>query len=253
MYGTPEQRTQSALAISDIIDRSSGDSLRPFVTQITGPLIRVVSERSVDVKAAILLTLDALLQKIPTHLKPFLPQLQRTFAKSLADTSSELLRTRAARALGTLIKLTPRIDPLISELVTGAKTPDSGVKGAMLKALYEVVGKAGQNMGDASKASILSLVENDLDEDDDETAIAGARLLGVLVTYLSKDDAAKVLKARALNPTFPKVSVLGLNAVLLDSPTILQDFADETASIIANGIRHKSVSYISMAGAESDF
>jgi len=117
MYGTPDQRTQSALAISDIIDRTNGESLRPFVTQITGPLIRVVSERSVDVKAAILLTLNSLLQKIPTYLKPFLPQLQRTFAKSLADTSSELLRTRAAKALGTLITLTPRIDPLISGLL----------------------------------------------------------------------------------------------------------------------------------------
>lgn len=50
MYGTAEQRTQAALAISDIIDRTSGESLRPFVTQITGPLIRVVSERSVEVK-----------------------------------------------------------------------------------------------------------------------------------------------------------------------------------------------------------
>ena len=50
MNGTAEQRTQSALAISDIIDRTSVDALKPFVTQITGPLIRVVSERSVDVK-----------------------------------------------------------------------------------------------------------------------------------------------------------------------------------------------------------
>ena len=50
MNGTAEQRTQSALAISDIIDRTSPDALKPFVTNITGPLIRVVSERSVDVK-----------------------------------------------------------------------------------------------------------------------------------------------------------------------------------------------------------
>jgi hypothetical protein len=114
MNGTPEQRTQAALAISDIVDRTSGDALKPFVTQITGPLIRVVSERSTEVKAAILLTLNNLLEKIPLHLKPFLPQLQRTFAKSLADPSSEILRTRAARALGTLITLTPRIDPLIA-------------------------------------------------------------------------------------------------------------------------------------------
>ena len=85
MNGTAEQKTQSALAISDIVDRTSGNSLKPFVTQLTGPLIRVVSDRSADVRAAILLTLNHLLEKIPTLLKPFLPQLQRTFAKSLAD------------------------------------------------------------------------------------------------------------------------------------------------------------------------
>ncbi|MDA4132209.1 MAG: HEAT repeat domain-containing protein, partial [Thaumarchaeota archaeon] len=120
MNGTPDQRTQAALGISDIVDRTSEASLKPFVTQITGPLIRVVSERSTEVKSAILLTLNNLLEKIPTALRPFLPQLQRTFARSLADTSSDLLRSRAAKALGTLIKFTPRVDPLIAELVTGS-------------------------------------------------------------------------------------------------------------------------------------
>ena len=50
MNGTAEQRTQSALGISDIVDRTSIDALKPFVTQITGPLIRVVSERSTEVR-----------------------------------------------------------------------------------------------------------------------------------------------------------------------------------------------------------
>jgi len=54
-------------------------------------------------------------------------------------------------------------------LVTGAKTPDPGVKDAMMKALYEVVSKAGGNMGEPSKASILSLIESDLDQDDGNT------------------------------------------------------------------------------------
>lgn len=36
----------------------------------------------------------------------------------------------------------------------------------MLKALYEVVSKAGGNMGETSKSSILSLIEDDLDVDD---------------------------------------------------------------------------------------
>lgn len=64
--------------------------------------------------AAIFLTLNRLLVKIPQFVKPFLPQLQRTFARGLADTSSETLRTRAAKGLGILITLTPRIDPLIA-------------------------------------------------------------------------------------------------------------------------------------------
>ncbi len=166
MNGTADQRTQAALAISDIVDRTSAESLKPFVTQIAGPLIRVVSERSVDVKSAILLTLNNLLEKIPVFLKPFLPQLQRTFAKSLADTSSEILRTRAAKALGTLISLTPRIDPLIAELVTGSKTQDPGVQNAMLKALYEVVSKAGANMSEVSRNSILGLMDGDMGDGD---------------------------------------------------------------------------------------
>ncbi|KAL9109002.1 MAG: hypothetical protein Q9227_006242 [Pyrenula ochraceoflavens] len=114
MNGTIDQRIQASLAISDIIDRTEPNALKPFVTQITGPLIRVVSERSIDVKCAILHTLNQLLEKIPTFLRPFLPQLQRTFTKALADPSSSVLRDRAARALGTLITLTPRVDPLIT-------------------------------------------------------------------------------------------------------------------------------------------
>ncbi|XP_014558598.1 hypothetical protein COCVIDRAFT_94116 [Bipolaris victoriae FI3] len=239
MNGSVEQRTQSALAISDIIDRTSAKALQPFVTQITGPLIRVVTERSVDVKAAILLTLNNLLGKIPTFLKPFLPQLQRTFAKSLADTSSDILRARAAKALGTLIKLTPRVDPLIAELVTGSKTSDEAVKTAMLKALFEVVSKAGKNMSEASRNSILGLIDTETDESNDAMAITNARLLGALISCLPGEIAASLLKARVLTTHYNKASVLALNAILLDAPEALtESFADETVSIICQGIAH---------------
>ncbi|KAK3108034.1 translational activator of GCN4, partial [Teratosphaeriaceae sp. CCFEE 6253] len=196
MNGSAEQRTQAALAISDLIDRTSAEGLKPFVTQITGPLIRVVSERSTELKAAILLTLNNLLEKIPTFLKPFLPQLQRTFAKSLADPSSEVLRSRAARALGTLITMTPRIDPLIAELVTGAKTTDAGVKNAMLKALYEVVSKAGSNMSEVSRNSILGLIDSESNGSDAALDITHARLLGALIKVLPQDAATNLIKGR---------------------------------------------------------
>jgi len=244
MNGTPEQRTQSALAISDIVDRTSGDSLKPFVTQITGPLIRVVSERSVDVKAAILLTLNNLLEKIPTFLKPFLPQLQRTFAKSLADTSSEVLRTRAAKALGTLITLTPRIDPLIAELVTGSKTSDPGVRNAMLKALYEVISKAGANMSEASRGAVLSLIDTDSEDNDVSMAITNAKLLAALIKNVPAESAAGLIKNRVLPNTFSQSSVLALNAVLLEAPTSLTEtaFAGDLPSAICQGITSKNVS-----------
>ncbi|RDW60906.1 ARM repeat-containing protein [Coleophoma cylindrospora] len=242
MNGTAEQRTQSALAISDIVDRTSGDSLKPFVTQITGPLIRVVSERSVDVKAAILLTLNNLLEKIPTFLKPFLPQLQRTFAKSLADTSSEVLRTRAAKALGTLITLTPRIDPLIAELVTGSRTSDSGVRNAMLKALYEVVSKAGANMSEASRNAVLGLIDTDAEDNDIAMGITNAKLLGALIKNVTPEAATSLIKNRVV-PNHPShSSVLALNAVLLEAASSLTEtaFADDLPQILCHGMSSKN-------------
>ena len=239
MNGSTDQRTQAALAISDIIDRTDAKALQPFVTQITGPLIRVVTERSTEVKAAILLTLNNLLEKIPTFLKPFLPQLQRTFAKSLADTSSDVLRARAAKALGTLIKLTPRVDPLIAELVTGSKTADQAVKTAMLKALFEVVSKAGKSMNEASRNAILGLIDTDVGDEDDAMAITNARLLGALIGCLPVDIAGGLIKTRVLTTHFSKASILALNAVLLDSPdALIENFADETVEVIAKGIGH---------------
>ena len=243
MNGTADQRTNAALAISEIIERSNAESLKPFVTQITGPLIRVVSERSVDVKAAILLTLNHLLEKIPTFLKPFLPQLQRTFAKCLADSSSEVLRSRAAKALGTLITLTPRVDPLIAELVVGSKTQDGGVQIAMMKALYEVVSKAGSHISEASRSSISGLMDSDLNDNDEAIAITHARLCGALIKIsLSANNLSALIKNRVLTTHISTSSVLNLNSVLLESPNSLTEgFPQETPAIICQGIQNRSL------------
>lgn len=245
MNGTPDQRVQAALGISDIVDRTSEASLKPFVTQITGPLIRVVSERATEVKSAILLTLNNLLEKMPTALKPFLPQLQRTFAKSLADTSSEVLRSRAAKALGTLIKYTPRIDPLIAELVTGSKTADLGVKTAMLKALYEVISKAGANMGESSRTAVLGLIDMETDERDDVMTITNAKLLGALIRNVPEEAATSLLKHRVVTSQFSNSSVLALNAVLVESrDALLQGpLADDLPDLLCQGIKSKNVSF----------
>ena len=56
------------------------------MVKITGPFIRIVGDRFPwQVKAAILTTLGILLDAAKMTLKPFLPQLQTTFVKSLKD------------------------------------------------------------------------------------------------------------------------------------------------------------------------
>ena len=58
MTGEVDTREISAYALGDVISRTSDASLKPFVTQITGPLIRVIGDRfPASVKTAILSTL----------------------------------------------------------------------------------------------------------------------------------------------------------------------------------------------------
>ncbi|KAH6566502.1 hypothetical protein BASA60_009434 [Batrachochytrium salamandrivorans] len=144
MYGSGDSREQSALGLGEIISRTSETSLKPFVTQITGPLIRVIGDRfPPNVKSAILQTMATLLHRVPAMLKPFLPQLQRTFVKSLSDPSSgsSAMRSRAAKCLTLLIPLQARLDPLVVELVQGLKYV-SGDAAATLGGLSVGVGKS---------------------------------------------------------------------------------------------------------------
>ncbi len=53
-------------------------------------------------------------------LKPFLPQLQTTFVKALNDPNRSV-RLKAASALGKLIVIHMRVDPLFTELHSGVK------------------------------------------------------------------------------------------------------------------------------------
>jgi hypothetical protein len=132
--------------------------------------------------------------------------------------------------------MTPRIDPLIAELVTGSKTTDPGVKNAMLKALYEVVSKAGSNMNDVSKNSILGLIDSDAGGNEDALNITYAKLLGAMIKVLPQDAATSLIKSRVLTTHFTHQSVLSLNAVLLESPESLEPFGDITQHVIVQGI-----------------
>lgn len=185
LAGTNEQREQSAFGLGDIVERTAVDALKPYVTQITGPLIRIIAERyPAPVKAAILSTLTVLLTRVPQFVRPFLPQLQRTFVKNLSDTTSSTIRNRAAVGLGVLMGLQPRIDPLITELANGAGHDEAEVRDAMVNALGAVVASGGANMGPAARDLVANLVQNAADEPGMEAYNAAvARILAAMVQH----------------------------------------------------------------------
>lgn len=198
MYGDNDQRELSALGITALISKTPSTNLKMYVTQIVGPLIRVVGERfNSEIKSAILAALNMLFVKVPQFLRPFVPQLQRTFVRGLGDSSSVVLRERAAVGLGLLIQYQPKVDPLVSELVTNSKNSvDSGVKTAMLKGLMEVISKVGMKLNESSKKQVINLVEDEMNNEDQSLNVAYARLIGSVSEILTEEEASNILQEK---------------------------------------------------------
>lgn len=164
--GSNEQREQAALAIADIVERTDETAIRPYTTQLTGPLIRVITQATTyppAVKSAILVALTTMLQRIPMFVKPFFPQLQRTFVKSSTDASLSV-RTKAGTALTVLMKSQPRVDPLITELVGSVRAADDAIAGSLASALAGIITSAGSNVGQGSKDALIELIDEAFDE-----------------------------------------------------------------------------------------
>lgn len=118
LQGTAEQREQGALGLADLVLRTTADAIKPFITAMVGPLIRLCGDRHAPpVKAAILTSLDTMIHHVPALVRPFYPQLQRSFQKALGDPASANVRGKAASALGFLMGLQTRVEGVIQELV----------------------------------------------------------------------------------------------------------------------------------------
>jgi hypothetical protein len=161
--GSNEQREQAAYAIGDLVERTSEVTIKPFVVQLTGPLIRVATQASAyppGVKVAILKSLMVMLERIPAFVKPFFPQLQRTFVKSASDASSLAVRGTAARALGVLMRSSnTRVDALVTELVTSAKgSTDEEIAASLFLACAHVLKSAIASVSSGIKDSVVEVI-----------------------------------------------------------------------------------------------
>jgi len=143
LTGGAEARAAAAEGLGELLEVTGEEGLRAHVVAIAGPLIRVVSDKhSPEVKACVLQTLVILLHKGGTALKPFLPQLQTSCVRSLAD-PSRAVRTRAVEALRVLMRLQTRVDPLLAELLCSLQEGEGGHAETTVAAISAVLGAAG--------------------------------------------------------------------------------------------------------------
>ncbi|KAK9522292.1 hypothetical protein VZT92_018767 [Zoarces viviparus] len=194
LTGSPEQKEEAAKALGGVIKLTSPEALRPSVVNITGPLIRILGDRFAwTVKTALLETLTLLLAKVGIALKPFLPQLQTTFLKALQD-SSRGVRLKAAEALGQLVSIHTKVDPLFTEQLAAIRTAeDSGVRETMLQALRFVIQGAGSKVDPAIRKNITTTLLGMLGHDEDATRMASAGCVGELCAFLSEEELKNVL------------------------------------------------------------
>ncbi|NXD39989.1 GCN1 kinase, partial [Copsychus sechellarum] len=194
LTGNPDQKEEAAKALGLVIKLTSAEALKPSVVSITGPLIRILGDRfSWNVKVALLETLSLLLAKVEIALKPFLPQLQTTFTKALQD-SNRAVRLKAADALGKLIVIHVKVDPLFTELLNGIRSSDdSAIRDTMLQALRFVTRGAGAKVDAAIRKNISTVLLGMLGHDEDATRMASAGCLAELCAFLSDDELSTVL------------------------------------------------------------
>ncbi|KNC80221.1 hypothetical protein SARC_07417 [Sphaeroforma arctica JP610] len=171
-----------------------------LLLQITGPLIRVVSDRFAwQVKAAIIDTLMLLLKKSSVQLKAFLPQLQTTFLKALAD-HHEVVRGKAAKAFLPMAAVHNRIDALVIELCNGVADGEEPTRSAMLQALANTIRGGASKFAEKSTTLALGILQDIWDDDKEEVRTLAATCVGCLGTSMDDDVLNNLLDNEVLAP-----------------------------------------------------
>lgn len=109
-------------------------------------------------KSAILKDTRILLDKVSVALKPFIPQLQRTFTRCLTDENIQV-RQCTLECISSLLSLQINVEPLIKEIEKGIRDDDTNVKETMLQGLHLILSKSG--VSESSKKIVDRIILND--------------------------------------------------------------------------------------------
>lgn len=208
LYGTPSIREASAAGLGEVISLTATKFLAgALIIKMTGPLLRIVGDRNPsNVKIAILKTLGLILVKGGPALRAFVPQFQTTFVKALADPSRQV-RVEAINALGLLMPLSTRVDPLLKELVAGSLGKSSNsdavgivaVQAATLEALAVVLKKGGKKAKlPDSIPSALHASQELLGHTEESIREASGKVMGMACDILGAESATDVIQESIL-------------------------------------------------------
>lgn len=215
--------------------------------RITGPLIRIVGDRfPASVKAAILKTFGVLIGKAGIRLKPFLPQLQTTFVKSLQNSDAGV-RLKAVRALGQMMPLQTKVDPLLTELGSSLRAPPPadaedphGITEAILQAVQVVFATVGAKASSKVIETVTPSVLQMLAHPNDDVRTAAANAAGQCIIWA--EDPGLMLQKEILSVgpgaewTARQGAVLALSAAV--SAEQMAEVAAQLAQPITNAINN---------------
>lgn len=181
-----------------------------------------------------------------------MPQLQRSFQKAVSDASANV-RIRAATALGVLMSLQTRVDPVIAELVAGARpgaggpappsasavaaaAPAGAAPAADANALAESNAQAlakvlesapAKNVGAPSRQAVEALIAETFEAGAtarENFKLAIAEIFGLVV----RDDAeaaARIVQEHIMTQTDAQLASLCVAAALESAPEVLYEIA----------------------------
>ncbi|CAI5445400.1 unnamed protein product [Caenorhabditis angaria] len=213
LQGGTETKAMAAETLGIVVKISEVAALKSHVVNITGPLIRVLGDRyPANVKLPIIETLSKLLDKVDAMLRPFLPQLQSTFLKALQDPTSRPVRLAAGGALARLLKLHPKPETTVVELLKLlATTQDEQLLESSLATARALVSTSHSKLSQSTIDEIYRVteliyspeVENPSEIDISLTACSGA-LLGETIARKEEWNIAQSSILSAIESTKTK-------------------------------------------------
>lgn len=208
--GSPDSKEECAVALGEVIQLTSSESLRPIAVKLVGPLIRSISDRTTTslVRGALLSNLVIFLESCGLQLRPLLPQIQTILIKFLLD-PNENVRRQCSRGIGFLSRLLGnRAEVLLNDLCSLASKQSQSEESmnALLSSINlsllssgcletEEKGLSRPVISEMLRNKLIGMSLSLLEESKDPAIkdVSGQILSSVLINYCQEEEIREIL------------------------------------------------------------